>query len=227
MFKAFYIFIIYSILGWFMEVIIVSTKKRKLTNRGFLIGPWCPIYGFGALFITVLLKKYYEDPLVLFIMSFLLGSILEYVTSYIMEKIFHARWWDYSDHKFNVNGRISLITSLGFGFLGLILVYVFNPFFLKIVMNIPSIVFNIIMIIIGLIFITDIVTSFKIIYNIRKESYINVKDITEITTEEVKKALKEKTEEVKKALKEKSIFNRRLLNSFPHLKLIFRQKKSK
>ncbi len=216
MFKAFYIFIIYSILGWFMEVIIVSTKKRKLTNRGFLIGPWCPIYGFGALFITVLLKKYYEDPLVLFIMSFLLGSILEYVTSYIMEKIFHARWWDYSDHKFNVNGRISLITSLGFGFLGLILVYVFNPFFLKIVMNIPSIVFNIIMIIIGLIFITDIVTSFKIIYNIRKESYINVKDITEITTEEVKKALKEK-----------SIFNRRLLNSFPHLKLIFRQKKSK
>lgn len=216
MFKAFYIFIIYSILGWFMEVIIVSTKKRKLTNRGFLIGPWCPIYGFGALFITVLLKKYYEDPLVLFIMSFLLGSILEYVTSYIMEKIFHARWWDYSDHKFNVNGRISLITSLGFGFLGLILVYVFNPFFLKIVMNIPSIVFNIIMIIIGLIFITDIVTSFKIIYNIRKESYINVKDITEITTEEVKKVLKEK-----------SIFNRRLLNSFPHLKLIFRQKKSK
>ena len=153
MFKAFYIFIIYSILGWFMEVIIVSTKKRKLTNRGFLIGPWCPIYGFGALFITVLLKKYYEDPLVLFIMSFLLGSILEYVTSYIMEKIFHARWWDYSDHKFNVNGRISLITSLGFGFLGLILVYVFNPFFLKIVMNIPSIVLNIIMIIIGLIFI--------------------------------------------------------------------------
>ena len=216
MFKAFYIFIIYSILGWFMEIIIVSTKKRKLTNRGFLIGPWCPIYGFGALFITLLLKKYYEDPLVLFIMSFLLGSILEYVTSYIMEKIFHARWWDYSDHKFNVNGRISLITSLGFGFLGLILVYVFNPFFLKIVMNIPSIVFNIIMIIIGLIFITDIVTSFKIIYNIRKESYINVKDITEITTEEVKKALKEK-----------SIFNRRLLNSFPHLKLIFRQKKSK
>ena len=153
MFKAFYIFIIYSILGWFMEVIIVSTKKRKLTNRGFLIDPWCPIYGFGALFITVLLKKYYEDPLVLFIKSFLLGSILEYVTSYIMEKIFHARWWDYSDHKFNVNGRISLITSLGFGFLGLILVYVFNPFFLKIVMNIPSIVLNIIMIIIGLIFI--------------------------------------------------------------------------
>ena len=215
MLKAFYIFIIYSILGWLMGVVIVSTKKRKITDRGFLIGPWCPIYGFGALFITLLLRKYYEDPLVLFIMSFLLGSILEYITSYLMEKIFHARWWDYSDHKFHINGRISLTTSLGFGALGLILVYVFNPFFLRIVKNISPIIFNIIMVIILLIFIIDVVTSFKIIYNLRKESYINVKDITETTTEEVKKALREK-----------SIFNRRLLNSFPHLKFIFKQKKN-
>ena len=214
MFKAFYIFIVYSIMGWLMEVLIVSTKKRKITDRGFLIGPWCPIYGFGALFITLLLRKYYEDPLVLFIMSFLVGSILEYVTSYLMEKIFHARWWDYSEHKFNVNGRISLTTSLGFGLLGLILVYVFNPFFLKIIKNIPSTIFHIIMIIILIFIIIDVITSFKIIYNLRKESYINVKDITETTTEEVKKILKEK-----------SIFNRRLLNSFPHLKFIFRQKK--
>lgn len=214
MFKAFYIFIVYSIIGWLMEVLIVSTKKRKITDRGFLIGPWCPIYGFGALFITLLLRKYYEDPLVLFIMSFLVGSILEYVTSYLMEKIFHARWWDYSEHKFNVNGRISLTTSLGFGLLGLILVYIFNPFFLKIIKNIPSTIFHIIMIIILIFFIIDVITSFKIIYNLRKESYINVKDITETTTEEVKKILKEK-----------SIFNRRLLNSFPHLKFIFRQKK--
>lgn len=214
MLKAFYIFIIYSILGWLMEVVIVSTKKRKITDRGFLIGPWCPIYGFGALFITLLLRKYYEDLLVLFIMSFLLGSILEYITSYLMEKIFHARWWDYSDHKFHINGRISLTTSLGFGALGLILVYVFNPFFLRIVKNISPIIFNIIMVIILLIFIIDVVTSFKIIYNLRKESYISIKDITETTTEEVKKALREK-----------SIFNRRLLNLFPHLKFIFKQKK--
>lgn len=147
-------------------------------------------------------------------MSFLLGSILEYITSYLMEKIFHARWWDYSDHKFHINGRISLTTSLGFGALGLILVYVFNPFFLRIVKNISPIIFNIIMVIILLIFIIDVVTSFKIIYNLRKESYINIKDITETTTEEVKKALGEK-----------SIFNRRLLNSFPHFKFIFKQKK--
>lgn len=215
MLKYFYIFIIYSVIGWFMEVVIVSSKKRKVTARGFLIGPWCPIYGFGALFITVLLRKYYEDPIALFVMSFLIGTILEYVTSYLMEKMFHARWWDYSDHRFQINGRVSLTTSLGFGLLGLILVYVFNPFFLRIIKNIPPLIFNVIIVIVLLFFITDVIVSFRIISNIKKESFANLKDATE-----------KATMEIQKALKDKSIFNRRLLNSFPHLKFILNQKRS-
>lgn len=207
--KYFYIFIIYSFLGWLMEVLLVSFQQRKITARGFLIGPWCPIYGFGALFVTLLLKKYYEDPIVLFIMSFLLGTILEYITSYLMEKIFKARWWDYTNHKFHINGRVSLTTSLGFGLLGVILVYVFNPFFLKIISNIPNILFNTVMIIILLIFVSDVIISFKIITNIKKENFANIKDITEIANEEFKKVLKNK-----------SLFNKRLLNAFPHLKFI-------
>ncbi len=207
--KYFYIFIIYSFLGWLMEVLLVSFQQRKITARGFLIGPWCPIYGFGALFVNLLLKKYYEDTIVLFIMSFLLGTILEYITSYLMEKIFKARWWDYTNHKFHINGRVSLTTSLGFGLLGVILVYVFNPFFLKIISNIPNILFNTVMIIILLIFVSDVIISFKIITNIKKENFANIKDITEIANEEVKKVLKNK-----------SLFNKRLLNAFPHLKFI-------
>lgn len=214
MLKIFYIFIIYSIIGWIMEVIIVSSKKRKITARGFLIGPWCPIYGFGALFITLLLKKYYNDPVALFIMSFLMGTILEYVTSYLMEKLFHARWWDYSDHKFQINGRVSLTTSLGFGLLGLILVYIFNPFFLRIIKNIPSIIFTIIMITILIIFLTDVIASYKIISNIKITKNTNIKDITE-----------QYNEKVKEILKNKSIFNRRLLNAFPHLKFIIKKNK--
>ena len=216
MLKIFYIFILYSILGWLMEVIIVSSKKRKITARGFLIGPWCPIYGFGALFITLLLKKYYDDPIVLFIMSFLMGTILEYITSYLMEKLFHARWWDYSDHKFHINGRVSLTTSLGLGLLGLILVYILNPFFLRIIKNIPSIIFSIIMIIILIIFLTDIIVSYKIISNIKITKDTNLKDITD-----------QYTETVKQILKNKSIFNRRLLNAFPHLKFINNKKTPK
>lgn len=216
MLKIFYIFILYSILGWLLEVIIVSSKKRKITARGFLIGPWCPIYGFGALFITLLLKKYYDDPIVLFIMSFLMGTILEYITSYLMEKLFHARWWDYSDHKFHINGRVSLTTSLGLGLLGLILVYILNPFFLRIIKNIPSIIFSIIMIIILIIFLTDIIVSYKIISNIKITKDTNLKDITD-----------QYTETVKEILKNKSIFNRRLLNAFPHLKFINNKKTPK
>ena len=216
MLKIFYIFILYSILGWFMEVVIVSSKKRKITARGFLIGPWCPIYGFGALFIILLLKKYYNDPIALFVMSFLMGTILEYVTSYIMEKLFHARWWDYSDHKFQINGRVSLTTSLGFGLLGLILVYILNPFFLRIIQNIPSIIFCIIMIIILVIFLTDVIASYKIISNIKITKDTNIKDFTE-----------QYNEKVKQILKNKSIFNRRLLNAFPHLKFINNKKTPK
>ena len=203
MLKIFYIFILYSILGWFMEVVIVSSKKRKITARGFLIGPWCPIYGFGALFITLLLRKYYNDPVALFVMSFL------------MEKLFHARWWDYSNHKFQINGRVSLTTSLGFGALGVILVYILNPFFLRIIKNIPPIVFTIIMIIVLLIFITDVITSYKIISNIKISKDVDIKDLTD-----------KYTEEVKKVLRNKSIFNRRLLNAFPHLKFIINNKKT-
>lgn len=216
MLEIFYIFIIYSILGYLMEVIIVSSKTKKLTDRGFLIGPWCPIYGFGALFITLLLKKYYNDPITLFIMSFLIGTILEYITSYLMEKIFHARWWDYSNHKFQINGRVSLTTSLGFGTLGLILVYIFNPFFLKIIKNVPKIIFNLSMIIILIVFLIDVVISYRIISKIKIDKNTKIKDLTE-----------KYNEKVKEILKSKSIFNRRLINAFPHLKFIANNKRKK
>lgn len=189
-----------------MEVIVVSAHKKFLTARGFLIGPWCPIYGFGAVFITLFLKKYNDDLWALFVNSFLLGSILEYFTSYIMEKLFKARWWDYSDHKYNLNGRISLTTSLGFGVLGVIVVKIFNPFFMKIPNSMPSLIFNIIMILIFILFLSDVVFSYTVISRIKKIGK-NQKDITEISTDELKKALKNK-----------SYFNRRLLNSFPNLK---------
>ena len=90
----FLLFILYSFLGWCLEVGVKLYDDHRFVNRGFLIGPYCPIYGFGAIFMSLFLNRYLEDPLVLFIMIVVSCSILEYTTSYVLEKVFHTRWWD-------------------------------------------------------------------------------------------------------------------------------------
>ena len=119
----------YSILGWILEMVVCSIADKKVVNRGFLVGPYCPIYGCGCLLIIALLHKYQDDPFTLFIMAVIVCSLLEYFTSYVMEKLFKARWWDYSDRKFNINGRICLDNLFLFGILGLLIFYIVNPLF--------------------------------------------------------------------------------------------------
>ena len=140
--KYFLLFMMYSTLGWIMEVTCKLFEKKKFINRGFLIGPYCPIYGFGCLGMIILLKKYLNDPLALFVMATVICSILEYATSYIMEKLFNARWWDYKNKKYNINGRICLETMLPFGILGCLVMYFINPFFTTILNHIPSTILN-------------------------------------------------------------------------------------
>ena len=141
----FLLFFTYSVLGWIMEVTKTLIDKKKFVNRGFLIGPYCPIYGFGALLITFLLKKYTADPIALFIMAIVVCGILEYLTSYFMEKIFHARWWDYSQKKYNINGRVCLDTIIPFGLLGMFIMYVSNPFLIEKLESLPEIALNILL----------------------------------------------------------------------------------
>ena len=126
------LFFSYSFIGWLMEVIIKLIQYKRLINRGFLIGPYCPIYGWGGILISLLLQKYVDDPLALFLFTIFICSILEYYTSYFMEKLFNARWWDYSSKKFNVNGRICLDTMIPFGLLGMLIMYVINPFLINV-----------------------------------------------------------------------------------------------
>ena len=98
-----------------MEVICKFIEQKKFINRGFLIGPICPIYGYGILAIILLIGKNATDILSVFLKAILVCSVLEYLTSYFMEKLFKARWWDYSKRRFNLNGRICLETMLPFG----------------------------------------------------------------------------------------------------------------
>ncbi|MCZ4428067.1 putative ABC transporter permease, partial [Bifidobacterium breve] len=97
-------FVLYSFIGWIYESILVSVMERRLVNRGFLNGPLCPIYGAGAALAIALLHNMH-NPIMIFLISAIGASVLEYVTSWAMEKMFHARWWDYSDYRFNLQGR--------------------------------------------------------------------------------------------------------------------------
>lgn len=120
-------FVIYSFIGWIFESIYCSIRYRKLTNRGFLTGPFIPIYGFGGILPVLIFYGKDYTALGLFATSMLTASILEYVTSYLMEKLFNARWWSYADDPFNLNGRICLGASVAFGIMALIAVKFIHP----------------------------------------------------------------------------------------------------
>ena len=208
----FIFFMIYSFFGWIMETIICSYMDEKIVNRGFFIGPYLPIFGIGAIIITLLLSNYSNDIFVLFIMSSVLGGALEYIASYLLEKIFHTRWWNWYHHKFNLNGRTCLFAAIGFGILGVMMIMFFNPLIFSIINSLSDFYLNVISIILALIFIADMIISFKIISGITSEDFGKSKD----TTAEVSK-------KVRKVLKEKSILSKRLVNAFPDLRVKFKK----
>ena len=212
----FLLFIIYSFLGWIVEVIDSLIEDKKFVNRGFLIGPYCPIYGIGLLLIINFLKSYTDSYLIVFVMSMFICMILEYFTSYIMEKLFNARWWDYSDKKFNINGRICLETTIPFGLGGMAIMYIVNPFLEKTLNLLNSNVLISISIILFSIFLIDLIISLIVILKVKDISIKKIKD----NTEEINK-------KVKKYLIEKSVLSKRLIMSFPKLRLKFIQRKKK
>ena len=203
----FLLFIIYAFLGWLTEVCVTFVKSHKFVNRGFLIGPYCPIYGYGCLLIIILLSDFTKYPGILFFMAILICSILEYMTSLVMEKLFNARWWDYSNKKFNINGRICLETMLPFGILGCLILYIVNPFIVGLLSRVPSLVLNIIAVILFIIFIVDNVISFNVVSSLKTE----IKRAEADNTEEI-------TKKIKAILSKKSILHKRLVNAFPHIK---------
>lgn len=152
--KYFFWLIIYSIAGWIYESILCSITERRLINRGFLNGPYCPIYGSGAVLVVIFLGKV-SNPLLIFMIGVLLTCSLEYLTSFLMEKVFHARWWDYSDRKFNINGRVCLIGAVIFGAFSVLLIEYIHPYVVQFTNQIPLLTFHIVTALLFLIFMTD------------------------------------------------------------------------
>ena len=151
--KFFFWLVIYSMIGWCYECVLESYRQKKIINRDFLNGPYCPIYGFGSL-LDVIVLGWIKNPIVLFVTSAVLTTILEYITSVIMEKLFHVRWWDYNEFKFvlkgkvidvgkfNINGRVCLVGALAFGTLSIILVFFLHPLIVLFTDKIPYPLFH-------------------------------------------------------------------------------------
>lgn len=204
-FTYFLFFIIYAFLGWSMEVICKLIEKHKFINRGFLVGPICPIYGYGVLLIVLLIGSAKGDLLAVFLKSIFVCSILEYLTSYFMEKIFKARWWDYSRRKFNLNGRICLETMLPFGALGVFVIYLLHPLVVSLVSKLNSRLISILAIFIFIIYIFDNIFSYLIMNRIKNE----IKDTDKDNTEAIKVYMND-------WLTNNSIFYRRIKVAYPN-----------
>ena len=142
--SAFLIFILFSFIGWISEVIYVGvTSAHKFVNRGFLHGPLCPVYGFGGVVILMLPPSLYATWIPLFFASMILCTIVEYFVSWLMEKLFHTRWWDYSHYKIQLNGRICLLNSILFGFLGVVVIHFVYPLMIDLLNSLGQKVINV------------------------------------------------------------------------------------
>lgn len=213
----FLIFFIFSVIGWIAEVIFCYFVGGKLTNRGFLHGTYCPIYGFGALLIIIFLYDYNDDPIVLFILSVIFTSALEYFTSWAMEKIFNERWWDYSANFANINGRVCLFNSCCFGIGALAINYLIYPLVSKLVLFLSPNILIIISIICFVFILTDFVITTNLAFVLKKQIELVRENISTIKKKIPKVELFDK--KLQKKLEPYHKLPKHFLNAFPNIKL--------
>ena len=132
-----FIFVIYSFIGWILESVYKSILERKIINSGFLIGPFCPIYGLGALIIYYALIGLKDNIFLLFIAGFIVLSIWEYIVGVFLELVFKTKYWDYSNNFCNIKGRVCLLNSSFWGVLGILFILFVHPYICKIISKLP------------------------------------------------------------------------------------------
>ena len=212
----FFYFSVYSFLGWICETTYCAIIDKKYVNRGFLKGPVCPIYGVGAIIVIVTLTPVADNILLLFLCGMIFTSILEYLTGFLLEVIFNLKWWDYSNYKFNIKGRVCLLNSILFGVLSVITVKIINPAITKTIESIPDNISIFICILLGTVFMVDtVITGYRILQLSGKLQEINVlyqeiKDRSEIYKDIVQQSI-EKLDELME--NEKIIHTKELINS--------------
>ena len=163
-----WIFFIYAFLGWCTEVSYAATKTGRFVNRGFLNGPWCPIYGFGVVIVLSLLEPLKNNLPLLFLGSVVLTSALEWVTGFLLEKLFAQRWWDYSNEPFNLGGYICLRFSLAWGFACVFVVKLLHPTVLLFIRLIPHPAGVVLLAVLGAVMVVDLAATVSTITKLNR-----------------------------------------------------------
>jgi uncharacterized membrane protein len=161
-------FFIYAFLGWCTEVAYTAFNSRKFVNRGFLNGPICPIYGVGVAIIIACLTPFEDYIILSFLGSVVLISTLELVTGWFLEKMFHQKWWDYSDMPLNINGYICLKFSLMWGFVCVLIINMIHPIIYNIITLIPVTLGKVILVILLAGIIVDMIVTIQSVINLNK-----------------------------------------------------------
>ena len=203
------LFFAYAFLGWCIEVTLKCFQFHRFINRGFLTGPWLPIYGSGAALITVVIKGL--APLefsvgTTFAVSFLLCGFLEYMTSYVLEKRFHARWWDYSQKPMNLHGRVWIGNLVLFGLGGVLIVELINPVLLRLSEQLSFTLREVLAFSLSAVFIADYVVSHFVLKLVKTGVENSEADDTEAISKEVRLLLSDR-----------SVFHRRFAEAYPEV----------
>lgn len=149
-------FFIYGFLGWCTEVAFAAAKEKRFVNRGFLNGPICPIYGIGVVAVVLLLMPYKNQLFILYVMSIIVVTVLEWVTGFILEKLFHSKWWDYSNMPLNLNGYVCLLFSLIWGVACVVIVKWIHPLIYKGVKILPDWLGTVLLVVLGIGILADL-----------------------------------------------------------------------
>ena len=203
------LFFAYAFLGWCIEVTLKYFQFHRFINRGFLTGPWLPIYGSGAALITVVIKGL--APLefsvgTTFAVSFLLCGFLEYMTSYVLEKRFHARWWDYSQKPMNLHGRVWIGNLVLFGLGGVLIVELINPVLLRLSEQLSFTLREVLAFSLSAVFIADYVVSHFVLKLVKTGVENSEADDTEAISKDVRLLLSDR-----------SVFHRRFAEAYPEV----------
>ncbi|SHF10842.1 putative ABC transporter permease [Clostridium fallax] len=230
-YEILYFFLIYSFIGWLVEVAYAYTNRGHFVNRGFLYGPFCPLYGSSIVLMVILLDNFKNNLILLFILATLLTSAVEYVTGYLLEKIFKSKWWDYTDDPLNLNGYICLHFSLAWGAASVVVLKVIHPIVTILVSYIPEnigvplfyiafiyLICDLFFTLVSLMEFKKILLQLSQISSELKNRYNYIYELTREKAKDVKSPIKDLLGNYERWISRIDVNHKRLLKAFPTIK---------